>query len=135
MLAFGSAVAPCKHETRSLRSMHARRPLLTWSSPSNQTPLSAPIFSATDLLTTHPPAHLPTHLSAEGIVDKPADLDVCSVMAMGFPPYRWASVIGVGWLQSAGSRLLRRLLRRSKLHGMGLQSDCLTPRAGRTPPP
>jgi enoyl-CoA hydratase/3-hydroxyacyl-CoA dehydrogenase len=27
---------------------------------------------------------------AEGIVDKPADLDVCSVMAMGFPPYRWA---------------------------------------------
>lgn len=25
----------------------------------------------------------------EGIVDKAADLDVASVMAMGFPPYRW----------------------------------------------
>jgi enoyl-CoA hydratase/3-hydroxyacyl-CoA dehydrogenase len=28
---------------------------------------------------------------AEGIVDKPADLDVCSVLAMGFPPYRCAA--------------------------------------------
>ena len=27
---------------------------------------------------------------AEGIVDKPADLDVATVMAMGFPPYRQA---------------------------------------------
>ena len=26
----------------------------------------------------------------EGIVDKPADLDVATVMAMGFPPYRCA---------------------------------------------
>lgn len=26
---------------------------------------------------------------AEGIVDKAADLDVATVMAMGFPPYRW----------------------------------------------
>jgi len=25
---------------------------------------------------------------AEGIVDKPADLDVATVLAMGFPPYR-----------------------------------------------
>lgn len=36
---------------------------------------------------------------AEGIVDKPADLDVATVMAMGFPPYRgglifWADLIG-----------------------------------------
>ncbi|KAI8468942.1 MAG: ClpP/crotonase-like domain-containing protein [Monoraphidium minutum] len=36
---------------------------------------------------------------AEGIVDKPADLDVASVMAMGFPPYRgglifWADLVG-----------------------------------------
>jgi len=27
---------------------------------------------------------------AEGIVDKPADLDVATVLAMGFPPYRRA---------------------------------------------
>jgi enoyl-CoA hydratase/3-hydroxyacyl-CoA dehydrogenase len=27
----------------------------------------------------------------EGIVDKPADLDVATVMAMGFPPYRCGS--------------------------------------------
>ena len=26
----------------------------------------------------------------EGIVDKPADLDVATVLAMGFPAYRWA---------------------------------------------
>ena len=25
---------------------------------------------------------------AEGIVDKPADLDVATVLSMGFPPYR-----------------------------------------------
>lgn len=35
----------------------------------------------------------------EGIVDKPADLDVATVMAMGFPPYRgglifWADLVG-----------------------------------------
>ena len=29
---------------------------------------------------------------AEGIVDKPADLDVATVLAMGFPPYRCARV-------------------------------------------
>lgn len=28
---------------------------------------------------------------AEGIVDKPADLDVATVLAMGFPPYRWVT--------------------------------------------
>lgn len=36
---------------------------------------------------------------AEGIVDKPADLDVATVMAMGFPPHRgglifWADLVG-----------------------------------------
>jgi enoyl-CoA hydratase/3-hydroxyacyl-CoA dehydrogenase len=33
---------------------------------------------------------------SEGIVDKPADLDVASVMAMGFPPYRcvWRGLRG-----------------------------------------
>ncbi|KAK9827372.1 hypothetical protein WJX81_002997 [Elliptochloris bilobata] len=36
---------------------------------------------------------------AEGIVDKPADLDVATVLAMGFPPYRgglikWADLVG-----------------------------------------
>jgi enoyl-CoA hydratase/3-hydroxyacyl-CoA dehydrogenase len=36
---------------------------------------------------------------AEGIVDKPADLDVATVMAMGFPPFRgglifWADLVG-----------------------------------------
>jgi hypothetical protein len=39
----------------------------------------------------------------EGIVDKPADLDVATVMAMGFPPYRCGS--GPGCLES---RLLIR---------------------------
>lgn len=39
----------------------------------------------------------------EGIVDKPADLDVCSVMAMGFPPYRgglafWADLVGADYI-------------------------------------
>jgi hypothetical protein len=29
----------------------------------------------------------------EGIVDKPADLDVATVMAMGFPPYRYAAFV------------------------------------------
>ena len=34
-----------------------------------------------------------------GVVDKPADLDVATVMAMGFPPYRgglifWADLVG-----------------------------------------
>ena len=28
---------------------------------------------------------------AEGIVDKPADLDVATVLAMGFPPFRWVA--------------------------------------------
>lgn len=37
----------------------------------------------------------------EGIVDKPADLDVATVMAMGFPPYRgglvfWGDLVGAG---------------------------------------
>lgn len=27
----------------------------------------------------------------EGIVDKPSDLDVATVMSMGFPPYRSAA--------------------------------------------
>ena len=31
---------------------------------------------------------------AESIVDKPADLDVATVMAMGFPAYRWELVRG-----------------------------------------
>jgi enoyl-CoA hydratase/3-hydroxyacyl-CoA dehydrogenase len=36
---------------------------------------------------------------AEGIVDKPADLDIATVFAMGFPPYRgglifWADLVG-----------------------------------------
>jgi enoyl-CoA hydratase/3-hydroxyacyl-CoA dehydrogenase len=35
----------------------------------------------------------------EGVVDKPADLDVATVMSMGFPPYRggllfWADLVG-----------------------------------------
>lgn len=36
---------------------------------------------------------------AEGVVDKPADLDIATVYAMGFPPYRgglvfWADLVG-----------------------------------------
>lgn len=41
---------------------------------------------------------------AEGIVDKAADLDVSSVMAMGFPAYRgglifWADSVGAGYIR------------------------------------
>lgn len=39
---------------------------------------------------------------AEGIVDKAADLDVATVMAMGFPPYRCVCSLNrlpvIGWL-------------------------------------
>jgi enoyl-CoA hydratase/3-hydroxyacyl-CoA dehydrogenase len=40
---------------------------------------------------------------AEGIVDKPADLDVATVMAMGFPAPRgglifWADLVGAGYI-------------------------------------
>jgi hypothetical protein len=45
-----------------------------------------------------------------GIVDKPADLDVAAVMAMGFPPYRgglifWADLVGAGTYGSIHSLL------------------------------
>lgn len=30
---------------------------------------------------------------AEGIAVKPADLDIASVMGMGFPPYRFVNVV------------------------------------------
>jgi enoyl-CoA hydratase/3-hydroxyacyl-CoA dehydrogenase len=41
---------------------------------------------------------------AEGIVDKPADLDVATVLAMGFPPYRRAPAGGVSGLEPYTSR-------------------------------
>ena len=47
-----------------------------------------------------PPPHAhtppPTPLCLPGIVEKPADLDVATVMAMGFPPYRYVCVRGGG---------------------------------------
>ena len=50
---------------------------------------------------------------AEGIVDKPADLDVASVMAMGFPPYRgglifWADLVGARHIAAKLSALARQ---------------------------
>jgi len=41
---------------------------------------------------------------AEGIVDKPADLDVATVLAMGFPPYRRAPPPGALGLARRASR-------------------------------
>ena len=35
---------------------------------------------------------------AEGIVDKPADLDVATVLSMGFPAYRWALCMQLIWI-------------------------------------
>jgi enoyl-CoA hydratase/3-hydroxyacyl-CoA dehydrogenase len=47
---------------------------------------------------------------AEGIVDKPADLDIATVFAMGFPPYRgglifWADLVGAAKICEALERL------------------------------
>ena len=42
---------------------------------------------------------------AEGIVDKPDDLDVASVMAMGFPPYRQVDIL-CAWKASVTLRQL-----------------------------
>lgn len=41
---------------------------------------------------------------AEGIVDKPADLDVATVMAMGFPPWRSVPSSTIPCLQAASAR-------------------------------
>lgn len=47
---------------------------------------------------------------AEGIVDKAADLDVATVMAMGFPPFRgglmfWADLVGAKYIAQKLSAL------------------------------
>ena len=39
---------------------------------------------------------------AEGIVDKPADLDVATVMAMGFPAYRYTAFRSREWSLRSG---------------------------------
>eukprot|EP00803_Ostreobium_quekettii_P008705 evm.model.scf_1879.1 EVM.evm.TU.scf_1879.1 scf_1879:98-7109(+) len=51
---------------------------------------------------------------AEGIVDKPSDLDVASIMGMGFPPYRgglifWADLVGASHVASRLDDFARRL--------------------------
>ena len=40
---------------------------------------------------------------ADGIVEKPSDLDIASILGMGFPPYRgglifWADLIGARYI-------------------------------------
>ena len=49
-----------------------------------------PAFSAQDIVEFifFPVVNEGCRVVAEGIVDKPADLDVATVLAMGFPPYR-----------------------------------------------
>lgn len=51
-----------------------------------------PAFSAQDIIEFifFPVVNEGCRVVAEGIVDKPADLDVATVLAMGFPPYRCA---------------------------------------------
>ncbi|GAB4851301.1 Peroxisomal fatty acid beta-oxidation multifunctional protein mfp2 [Ancistrocladus abbreviatus] len=52
---------------------------------------------------------------AEGIAAKPADLDIASVMGMGFPPYRGGIMF---WADSFGSKYIySRLAELSKLYG------------------
>lgn len=48
-----------------------------------------------------------------GIVDKAADLDVATVMSMGFPPYRgglifWADLIGAPYIAKRLSQLAQQ---------------------------
>ena len=52
-----------------------------------------PAFSAQDIVEFifFPVVNEGCRVVAEGIVDKPADLDVATVLAMGFPPYRSVS--------------------------------------------
>ena len=54
-----------------------------------------PAFSAQDIVEFifFPVVNEGCRVVAEGIVDKPADLDVATVLAMGFPPYRSALCI------------------------------------------
>ena len=49
-----------------------------------------PAFSPQDIMEFifFPVVNEGCRVVAEGIVDKPADLDVATVLAMGFPPYR-----------------------------------------------
>ena len=49
-----------------------------------------PAFSPQDIIEFifFPVVNEGCRVIAEGIVDKPADLDVATVLAMGFPPYR-----------------------------------------------
>ncbi|CAL5226791.1 g9652 [Coccomyxa viridis] len=61
-----------------------------------------PAFSPQDIIEFifFPVVNEGCRVIAEGIVDKPADLDVATVLAMGFPPYRgglikWADLVGV----------------------------------------
>ena len=54
-----------------------------------------PAFSAQDIVEFifFPVVNEGCRVVAEGIVDKPADLDVATVLAMGFPPYRSGCVL------------------------------------------
>lgn len=57
---------------------------------------------------------------AEGIVDKAADLDVATVLSMGFPPYRggllfWADLVGAKYI----SDKLQQLSKKYEAHGVG----------------
>lgn len=82
---------PCSHP--NAHSTHAQK--ASWTSPAGRcttlvahggTLVMVPLPPLTPSLTICPSP--PLHPPPEGIVDKPADLDVASVMAMGFPPYR-----------------------------------------------
>ena len=55
-----------------------------------------PAFSPQDIIEFifFPVVNEGCRVIAEGIVDKPADLDVATVLAMGFPPYRWVTRCG-----------------------------------------
>lgn len=70
-----------------------------------------PVKSAQDIIEFifFPVVNEGCRVIAEGIVDKPADLDVATVLAMGFPPYRCILVQCPGYfpVQTSGPRIHR----------------------------
>eukprot|EP00195_Chlamydomonas_chlamydogama_P011374 CAMPEP_0202900968 /NCGR_PEP_ID=MMETSP1392-20130828/12462_1 /ASSEMBLY_ACC=CAM_ASM_000868 /TAXON_ID=225041 /ORGANISM="Chlamydomonas chlamydogama, Strain SAG 11-48b" /LENGTH=718 /DNA_ID=CAMNT_0049587441 /DNA_START=176 /DNA_END=2332 /DNA_ORIENTATION=+ len=51
---------------------------------------------------------------AEGIVEKPADLDVATVMSMGFPPYKgglifWADLVGAAYIEKRLNQMAQQV--------------------------
>ncbi len=72
----------------SVMSLRCRQPLHPVFSPVAAAALLCPALQEVIEFLFFPVVNEGCRVLAEGIVDKPADLDVATVMAMGFPPYR-----------------------------------------------